>query len=155
MDTRALAIKPNGKVRLRSRNDKDFNGRYPAVVKALTALPGDTIIDGEVVALDSTGRPSFNLLQDFEPSMASIVYYVFDVLVLNGRDVTSEPLSDRRRLWQQHVLPVLREPVRESLVLEASLAELIPAVRAQGLEGLVAKRLGGRYEPGQRRCRRP
>src|SRR3954453_17718834 len=61
---RAIAIKSDGKVRLRSRNDKDFNRRYPAVVKALDGLPGETVVDGEVVALDHTGRPSFNALQN-------------------------------------------------------------------------------------------
>jgi len=147
---RALAIKTNGKVQLRSRNDKNFNTRYPVILRALAGLPDDTIVDGEVVALDDAGRPSFNLLQNFGSSMTSVVYYVFDVMVLNGRDVMSEQLSARRKLLQQQVLPMLHEPVRESLILEASLADLIPAVRAQGLEGLVAKRQDSRYEPGQR-----
>ena len=61
---RAIAIKSGSKVRLRSRNDKDFNRRYPAVVKGLDALPDETVVDGEVVALDHTGRPSFNTLQN-------------------------------------------------------------------------------------------
>ena len=62
---RALAIKSGGKVHLRSRNDNDFNGRYPGVVKALGAMSDDTVIDGEVVALDRDGKPSFNLLQNY------------------------------------------------------------------------------------------
>ena len=55
---RALATKSNGKVNLRSRNNKSFDDRYPAVVKALAAMPDDTVIDGEVVALDQAGRLS-------------------------------------------------------------------------------------------------
>ena len=79
---RALAIKASGKVLLRSRNDKDFNSKYPGIAKALAPLQDDTIIDGEVVALDATGRPSFNLLQNVGSSKATLVFYAFDVLVL-------------------------------------------------------------------------
>ena len=79
---RALAIKTGGKVHLRSRNDNDFNLRYPAVVQALGALPDETVIDGEVVALDEAGRPSFNTLQNYGSAKAPVFYYVFDVLIL-------------------------------------------------------------------------
>lgn len=120
------------------------------MAKALGTLPDETVIDGEVVALDESGRPSFNLLQNVGPSKATVVYYVFDVLVLAGRNVMAEPLSTRRRILQSQVLPRLREPVRESPQLEASLAELVKAVRAHGFEGIVAKRLDSLYEPGQR-----
>ena len=61
----AIAFKRNGAVHLRSRNDNDFNGRYPAVVEALAKLPENTVIDGEVVAFDQEGRPSFNALQNY------------------------------------------------------------------------------------------
>ncbi|MGA2114861.1 MAG: non-homologous end-joining DNA ligase [Bryobacteraceae bacterium] len=147
---RALAIKSAGKVRLRSRNDKDFNARYPAVVNALAAMPDETVTDGEVVALDAEGRPSFHALQNHGASQVPIVYHVFDLLVLGGRDVMSEPLTARRELLQARILPALAEPIRESPVLDASLSDLVAAVRAQGLEGLVAKRLDSRYEPGRR-----
>jgi bifunctional non-homologous end joining protein LigD len=72
---RAVAFKRNGAVHLRSRNDNDFNARYPAVVKALVKLP-DTVIDGEVVAFDQEGRPSFNALQNYGSAPAPVVYYV-------------------------------------------------------------------------------
>ena len=62
---RAIAFKTGGKLHLRSRNDNDFAVRYPGVVKGLAALPNDTVIDGEVVALDDEGRPSFNVLQNY------------------------------------------------------------------------------------------
>src|SRR4051812_33719217 len=79
---RALALKTRGKVQLRSRNDKDFAATYPHIVKALAPLPNETVIDGEVVALDTSGRPSFNALQNYGSSSAPVFYYIFDVLVL-------------------------------------------------------------------------
>jgi bifunctional non-homologous end joining protein LigD len=144
---RALAIKTGGAVRLRSRNDKDFTKRYPGVVAALVGLPDETVIDGEIVALDASGKPVFSLLQN---GATDVHFYAFDVLVLSGQDVTGEPLVKRRELLENHVLPNLPEPVRRSPVLEASLSDLIQSIRAQGLEGLVAKRANSRYEPGQR-----
>ena len=147
---RALAIKSNGKVLLRSRNNKDFNAKYPGIVRAHGALPDETVIDGEVVALDAAGRPSFNALQNVESSKLQVVYYVFDVLVLAGRSVMPQQLSERRDLLRRRVLPKLGGPIRESEQLNASLPNLISAVRSHGLEGIVAKRLDSRYEPGQR-----
>jgi ATP-dependent DNA ligase len=81
---RAVAFKSGGKSHLRSRNDNDFSLRYPAVIKALSGLPDETVIDGEIVAVDQCGRPSFNLLQNYGSSNAPILYYVFDVMVLAG-----------------------------------------------------------------------
>ena len=147
---RALAMKSGGRVQLRSRNDNDFNVRYPGIVKALAPMPDETVIDGEVVALDSEGRPSFNTLQNYGSAGASLHFYIFDLLILEGRDVMGEPLVKRRELLEKHVLPTLTEPIRYSPVLEAKLEDLIRSVKAQGLEGLVAKRRNSKYEPGQR-----
>ena len=147
---RAIAFKSGGRVQLRSRNDKEFGGKYPAIVKALAAMPDETVIDGEVVALDPAGRPSFNALQNYGSSATPLFYYVFDVLILAGEDVTSEPLVRRRELLQTRVLSKLDEPIRESPILDASLPDLIRSVKAQGLEGIVAKRQDSRYEPGLR-----
>jgi ATP-dependent DNA ligase len=131
------------------RATNDFNRKYPALVHALSAMPDETVIDGEGVALDSSGRPSFNELQNYRAGAATIVFYAFDVMVLNGRDVTAEPLTARRALLSP-VLVNLGEPVRESSELDASLPDLIRSVKAHGLEGLVAKLRDSRYEPGQR-----
>jgi len=147
---RALAIKAGGKVHLRSRNDNDFNGRYPSIVKALGVMPEDTVIDGEVVALDPDGKPSFNLLQNYGFAVAPLHFFIFDLLVLKGRDVMQEPLTERRELLEKHVFPKMEEPIRYSPLLEASLKDLIQSVKAQGLEGLVAKRRASKYEPGLR-----
>ena len=71
------------------------------------------MVDGEVVALDTAGRPSFSALQDGVTG-AAIFYYVFDVMVLGGRNVMAEPLATRREVLTREVLPLLAEPVREA-----------------------------------------
>jgi DNA ligase D-like protein (predicted ligase) len=147
---RAIAFKTDAKVHLRSRNDHDFSRRYPSVVKGLAKLPAETVIDGEIVALDDEGRPSFNLLQNYGGASVPAFYFVFDVMILGGRDVRHEPLSVRRALLQEKVLPKLAEPVRHLAPIEESLAVLIQSVKAQGFEGLTAKRRDSRYESGQR-----
>lgn len=146
---RAVAFKTRGIVHLRSRNDNDFANRYPAILRGLQGLPDETIIDGEVVAFDEAGRPSFSALQDYAPP-TPLVFYVFDVMMLAGKDVRGEPLERRRALLERKVLPTLSEPVRYTPPLEATLPVLIASVKAQRLEGLVAKRRDSHYESGQR-----
>ena len=147
---RAVAYKRDGAVHLRSRNDHDFGARYPGIPPGLARLPDQTIVDGEVVALDADGRPSFTLLQNAGSSGTPIVYYVFDVMMLAGRDLTRETLEVRRQLLEAKVLPKLAEPVRFMGELRAPLRDLIHSVKAQSFEGLVAKRRDSRYEPGLR-----
>jgi ATP-dependent DNA ligase len=147
---RALAIKSGGEVQLRSRNDNDFNSRYRGIVKALASMPDETVIDGEVEALDQDGRPSFNALQNHGSAGIPLHFFIFDLLTLQGQDVMAEPLVKRRELIEKHVLPKLADPIRYSPILEATLADLIRSAKAQGLEGLVAKRRDSRYEPGLR-----
>ncbi len=146
---RAIAFKRGGSVSLRSRNDRDFTSNYPAVLHGLSKLPNDTVVDGELVAFDEDGRPSFGAMQNAGPSTA-VVYFVFDVMVLRGRDLTREPFDARRTLLERHVIPRLSEPVRYAGSLEAPLNDLIASVRAHGLEGLVAKKRSSAYEPGRR-----
>jgi ATP-dependent DNA ligase len=124
--------------------------RYPSIAAALRPLPNDTVIDGEIVALDESGKPSFNLLQNYGSSGVPLIYYVFDLLVLAGEDVMSRTLSERRKLLEERVLPALAEPIRYSPELKATLKNLISSVKTQGFEGLVAKRRSSRYEFGMR-----
>jgi bifunctional non-homologous end joining protein LigD len=147
---RAIAFKSHGSVHLRSRNDNDFARRYPAVLQALADLPDNTVIDGEVVAFDEDGRPSFNTLQNYGSAPAHVIYYVFDVMVLGGREVMQQPLHERRELLEKKVLPELAEPVRYSAPLDATLPVLVQSVKAHGFEGLVAKRRNSMYQPGMR-----
>src|SRR5437763_13130631 len=116
---RSIAFKSAGKIYLRSRNDSDFSTRYREIARAMAALPDETVIDGEVVALDENGRPSFNLLQNYGSGGVQLVYYAFDVMVLSGRDVMRGPLETRRALLEEHVLPHFGEPIRYSPALPA------------------------------------
>jgi bifunctional non-homologous end joining protein LigD len=147
---RAIAFKTGGQAYLRSRNNKDFNTKYPAITKALESLPGETVVDGEVVALDESGKPAFNALQNYGSRVQPIYFYVFDLLMYTGNDMRSKPLLERRECLETKVLSKLGEPIRYSSELNASLPDLIQSVRDQQFEGLVAKRKDSLYESGER-----
>jgi bifunctional non-homologous end joining protein LigD len=147
---RAIAFKTRNRVHLASRNGKDFSQRFAELVGPLEALPDETVIDGEIVALDGSGHPSFNLLQNYATREYSLVFYVFDLLILAGKDLRNEPLELRRKLLHTRLMSRLAEPIRLSETIPASAAELIRAVREQGLEGVIAKRHGSSYQPGRR-----
>src|SRR5215467_8795185 len=82
---RAIGVKAD-RVLLYSRRKKSFNSQYPYIVDALGELPGDTVVDGEVVALDESGRPNFHFLQQFRSYASRIRFFIFDVLVFKGHD---------------------------------------------------------------------
>ena len=90
---RALAIKSGGEVQLRSRNDYDFTERYSSIAAALRTVPDETVLDGELTALDAEGCPSFHLLQNYVASKAALFFFIFDVLILRGRNVRSPDLD--------------------------------------------------------------
>jgi ATP-dependent DNA ligase len=147
---RAVAFKTGGRVHLRSRNDNDFKDRFPTVVRGLARLPNETVVDGELIALADDGRPSFNALQNLGSARPRLLYIVFDVMLYKGRDVKAETLDARRELLERRIVPQLAEPIRFLGPLDADLRDLMHSVKAQRLEGLVAKRRDSRYEPGQR-----
>ena len=146
---RALIIKDGGSIKLRSRNDKDLLSMYPALAATARRLQADqAVIDGEIVAVDERGRPSFQALQHRgSHPQHSIVFYAFDLLHLNGEDTTSLPLKVRKAKLEEVVkgagLPL-------SIALPGSVPDMIKTVRAMQLEGIVAKRNDSIYEPGER-----
>jgi bifunctional non-homologous end joining protein LigD len=147
---RALGIKSAGRVRLMSRNGNDFSARFPSIANALLKLPDDTIVDGEIVALDETDRPSFNILQNYNHSATPLQFYAFDLLQLGGKNLRDHPLDERRDLLRAKLMPRMPHEIRLSETLKASAAEIVAAVKKQGLEGVIAKRRDSRYEPGRR-----
>jgi bifunctional non-homologous end joining protein LigD len=90
---RAIGVRTSDGATLYSRNAKNFNKRFPQIADALRDLPAETVIDGEVVALDQSGRPDFNSLQNFRSAASRIHFFVFDLLVHRGRDLIGLPLG--------------------------------------------------------------
>ena len=146
---RALAVKSPTGVTLFSRNRKSLNRQFPYIVEALADLPEGTVVDGEVVAIDDSGRPNFNLLQNFRAEAARIQYYVFDLLCWKDRDLTRLPLIERRMLLNA-LLVVNDKRITIADYVDAAPRDLLAAVREQGLEGIVGKQKDSHYQPGKR-----
>jgi len=145
---RAEAIRTVEGVAFYSRNGKSLNRKFPYIVEALSDLPADTVVDGELVALDDSGRPEFNRLQNYSGAAEHIRYFVFDVIVLKARDLTRLQFLERRKLLAS--LPFTNQRIAISKYLSVSAETMLAAVKAQGLEGVVAKRLDSLYESGKR-----
>jgi bifunctional non-homologous end joining protein LigD len=127
-----------------------MNERFPAIARALEGAEQGTVFDGEVVALDEAGRPSFHVLQNKLTARTQLLYYVFDLPAYRGYNLTSLPLTERRRLLEADALRTLGPPVMLSATLDAQPRHLLEAVTEQGLEGVIAKRANSRYEAGKR-----
>ena len=132
-----------------SRRNKSLSQRFPSIAQAVESLDDGIMLDGECVALDDRGRPSFNLLQHHKTWAKEIVYYVFDLLAYRRRDTRGLPLRQRRALLES-VLAGAPDPIRISATLTASAQHVVAAIREQGLEGVIAKRAESRYESGER-----
>src|SRR5215471_3514662 len=142
---RVIAFVDGGKVRLQSSNKLDSTARWPELATLADGVNArDAILDGEVVVLDAKGRPDFSSLQT---GAGPVTYIVFDVLQVDGRDVTSLPYADRRR-----VLEDLVEPGPHWLVSprHSDGDALMDAAKERGLEGIMAKRVDSTYEVGRR-----
>ncbi len=145
---RAIGVRTSDGVALYSRNGGLLNSRFPSIAAALQGLsPGDTV-DGEVIALDSRGRPSFNALQNSGSSRRPVLYYVFDLLAHDGKDILDLPLRGRRKLLESSGVREIGGPIRISEALEGTAKAVVAAARDQGLEGIVAKRLNSTYQAG-------
>ena len=149
---RAIAVRNGDVVELWSRNQKPLTDDYPEVVAAVKKLRcRNAVIDGEIVALDARGRSRFQLLQGRSQRGARppIVYYVFDLLHHDGRSLVDEPIEERQAALER-LVGQRTGAIRFSPVFETDPAELLEAVRQQGLEGIIAKKAGSRYEIDRR-----
>jgi bifunctional non-homologous end joining protein LigD len=146
---RAQAVRNGSTVSLASRNLRNITRQYPAVIQAVAGVRADSfVLDGEIVAVDAGGRPSFQALHHASLDGVSIVYYAFDLLHLNGRDLTRRPLDERRAALREAIDG--RPPLLVSEPLPGTPQEITAAVRQLGLEGVVAKKRRSTYTPGRR-----
>jgi bifunctional non-homologous end joining protein LigD len=146
---RIISTLAGGDAELRTRKDQDYTQRFENVARALrNALKTpECVVDGEVCALDEDGRPSFSAMQQAGPG-TPIVYYVFDLLEVDGEPLIDLPLSERRERLEQ-LLDRRNQTVRLSEAFDDGNA-LLQAAKQQRLEGIMAKRLDSRYLPGRR-----
>jgi bifunctional non-homologous end joining protein LigD len=115
-------------------------------------FPADTLVDGEIVAVDERGRISFNLLQHHRSKAQALLFYVFDVLIHRGRSVLDVPLEERRKVLNEIFEKLWRKPAPISLseTIDATPAELVRVAKEFGFEGILAKRRDSYYESGRR-----
>lgn len=143
---RAIALCQGDDVTLVSRNGVNLTPTYPEVAAALAELDlADTILDGELVAFGDNGAPSFHALQN---TAGPVSYLVFDLLRLDGTDVTQAPYAARRDALEQ--LELDNGSVRVPPAFDGALTEAVEASRELGLEGVVAKRTDSPYRVGKR-----
>ncbi len=146
---RILAHIHEGKVTLRSRSLLNYTANYKPIASALDSLKHNAVIDGEIVVLDDKGNPSFDRLQNYDPSKDRIIYYVFDLIWLDGKDLTTLPLTKRK----EQLLKLCKELPNELIQFSDSFDDgvsLFDQVKKLGLEGIVAKQKESLYLPGKR-----
>ena len=138
---RTLARVRAGEATLTSRNGNDLTARFEQVARALPSAlrTSDCVVDGEVCALDEQGRPSFSAMQQ---GSGALVYYVFDLLELEGEPLVGLPLTERRARLEALVAETAT--VKLSVVFDEG-EVLLAAAKQQGLEGILAKRADSRY----------
>lgn len=145
---RAEGIKHGDVVRILSRKQTDMTAQFPAVAAALKSIAAiSAVIDGEIVALDADGKPSFQMLQNRRSDAAAIVFYAFDLLSLNGEDWSARRLEERKAKLEEILAG---SDVKFSSSFEGPPEKLVTRVKQLGIEGVIAKRRDSRYDAGER-----
>lgn len=150
---RALALKHEESVRLLSLKERNLTGDFPTVADAMRELRATSaLLDGEIVAVDAQGRPSFQVLQNRKTLGRgwTVVYYAFDLLNIDGQDLLATPLHERKARLKHLIAGSASPIVRYSAELSGTPAAVIRTVAAAGLEGVVAKQRESLYRAGTR-----
>jgi len=145
---RALAEIQGKQVKLYSRNGNLFNDVYPLVASELAKIKVDALLDGEIAVTDDSGRPSFQLLQDYENSGGHLQYFVFDVLSVDGKDTCGLTLLQRKELLKE--LLIKSDVVKYSDHIVGKGKDFFSLTGKRGLEGMMAKKADSEYYPGKR-----
>lgn len=142
---RTLAFVNKGEVELLSRNNKTFNEKFYPIHKLLRGWKINAVLDGEILVLNDKGISNFGNLQNWRSEAdGELVYYVFDILWYDGKNLMDLPLSQRQAILKQ-VLPADDDRVRASKVFDASGIDFFKAAERMGLEGIIAKKADSTY----------
>lgn len=151
---RAICFLRDGEVRLVSRRRNDLTAKFPALQSIGESIKASTaILDGEVVALDEKGMPCFDALRSRRTSGdCVIIYYAFDLLYLDGRDVTGLPLLERKAALKR-ILPIgTKQRIRYTDHVVGEGERLLAELEKRKLEGMIAKRADSLYVGGRTRA---
>jgi bifunctional non-homologous end joining protein LigD len=146
---RVLGFINKGKVELKSRNNKSFNSKFYPITDALSKWKINAVIDGEVVVVGENGISNFGHLQNWRSEAdGELIFYVFDLLWYEGRDLTGLPLIERKAVLQA-ILPKNPNIKASDYFLESGI-KFFETAKSLGLEGIIAKKTDGIYHPGDR-----
>lgn len=147
---RAVAYVNKGEAALSSRNNKSFTEKYYPITKAMESWPINAVLDGEILVIGDDGKADFGALQNWRSETdGHLIYYAFDLLWYEGKNLMDLPLSERQAILKE-VLPTNDDNIRLSQVFTASGLDFFEAARKMGLEGIMAKRADSTYIPDAR-----
>lgn len=146
---RAIAMINKGKADLLSRNQKSFNEKYYPIYEELSEWKLDVVIDGEIIVADKDGKANFGVLQNWRSEAdGALLFYVFDVLWLDGKDLTQLPLLDRKMILKE-IIPVSQRILISDFIKKDGTA-FFHSAQQMGLEGIMAKSKSSVYSQGNR-----
>ncbi len=147
---RSIAYINKGTVELSSRNNKSFTEKYYPLVATMKEWTIDAVLDGEILVIGKDGKANFGALQNWRSEAdGDLVYYAFDLLWYEGKDIAGQPLSERQAILKE-ILPTKDDHVRLSQVFTASGLEFFEAAKKMQLEGIMAKKSSSTYHPDAR-----